>query len=41
MFTDVRGFTSLSEKLEPEEVIKIMNKALTVKLMPFKRMEVW
>ena len=30
MFTDVRGFTSLSEKLEPEEVIKIMNKALTV-----------
>ena len=30
MFTDVRGFTSLSEKLEPEEVIKILNKALTV-----------
>ena len=30
MFTDVRGFTSLSEKLEPEEVIEIMNKALTI-----------
>jgi adenylate cyclase len=30
MFTDVRGFTSLSEKLKPEEVIEIMNKALTI-----------
>jgi adenylate cyclase len=30
MFTDVRGFTSMSEKLEPEEVIEIMNKALTI-----------
>ena len=30
MFTDVRGFTSLSEKLEPEEVIEIMNRALTI-----------
>jgi len=30
LFTDVRGFTSLSEKLEPEEVTKIMNKALTI-----------
>ena len=30
LFTDVRGFTSLSEKLEPEEVTHIMNKALTI-----------
>jgi len=30
MFTDVRGFTSMSEKLKPEEVVEIMNKALTI-----------
>jgi len=30
LFTDVRGFTNLSEKLEPEEVTKIMNDALTI-----------
>lgn len=30
LFTDVRGFTSLSEKLPPEQVTYIMNKALTV-----------
>jgi adenylate cyclase len=30
LFTDVRGFTAMSEKLEPEEVTKIMNKALTI-----------
>jgi len=30
LFTDVRGFTSLSEKLEPEEVANIMNKTLTI-----------
>ena len=30
LFTDVRGFTSLSEKLEPEEVTAIMNQALTI-----------
>lgn len=30
LFTDVRGFTSLSERLEPEEVTEIMNKALTI-----------
>ncbi len=29
LFTDVRGFTNLSEKLEPEEVTDIMNKVLT------------
>ena len=30
LFTDVRGFTALSETLEPEEVTTIMNKALTI-----------
>ncbi len=30
LFTDVRGFTSLSERLTPEEVTTIMNKALTI-----------
>ena len=30
LFTDVRGFTAMSEKLEPEEVTKIMNKPLTI-----------
>ena len=30
LFTDVRGFTALSERLEPEEVTRIMNKALTI-----------
>jgi len=29
LFTDVRGFTNLSEKLSPEQVTKIMNKVLT------------
>jgi len=29
LFTDVRGFTSLSESLPPEDVTYIMNKALT------------
>ena len=29
LFTDVRGFTALSETLEPEEVTYIMNEALT------------
>ena len=29
LFTDVRGFTNLSEKLAPEEVTEIMNKVLT------------
>lgn len=32
LFTDVRGFTNLSEKLSPEEVTNIMNKALTVQV---------
>ena len=30
LFTDVRGFTSLSEALPPKEVTKIMNEALTI-----------
>lgn len=30
LFTDVRGFTALSEKLEPEEVTKIMNQVLNI-----------
>ena len=30
LFTDVRGFTALSERLNPEEVTSIMNKALTI-----------
>tara|TARA_Y100001970_G_C14199765_1_gene840415 strand:- start:197 stop:1969 length:1773 start_codon:yes stop_codon:yes gene_type:complete len=29
LFTDVRGFTSMSEKLDPQDVTYIMNKALT------------
>ena len=32
LFTDVRGFTNLSEKLKPEEVTDIMNKVLTVQV---------
>jgi adenylate cyclase len=32
LFTDVRGFTNLSEKLSPEEVTDIMNKALTAQV---------
>ena len=32
LFTDVRGFTNLSEKLEPEQVTNIMNKVLTVQV---------
>jgi adenylate cyclase len=30
LFTDVRGFTTMSETLTPEEVTAIMNKALTI-----------
>ena len=30
MFTDVRGFTALSEVLPPKEVTKIMNEVLTI-----------
>jgi len=37
LFTDVRGFTSLSEQLEPEEVTEIMNKALTIQADAVKK----
>ena len=37
LFTDVRGFTALSEKLEPEEVTEIMNKALTIQADTVKK----
>jgi adenylate cyclase len=37
LFTDVRGFTSLSETLEPEEVTYIMNKALTAQQMAVQK----
>ena len=32
LFTDVRGFTNLSEKLKPEQVTEIMNKVLTAQV---------
>ena len=37
LFTDVRGFTNLSERLEPEEVTEIMNKALTIQANAVKK----
>ena len=37
LFTDVRGFTSLSETLEPEQVTEIMNKALTIQANAVKK----
>ena len=37
LFTDVRGFTSLSEKLPPEKVTEIMNKALTIQANAVKK----
>jgi len=39
MFTDVRGFTSMSEQLEPEKVTYLMNKALTVQANAVKSNE--
>ncbi|MEM1534925.1 MAG: adenylate/guanylate cyclase domain-containing protein [Candidatus Pacearchaeota archaeon] len=30
LFTDIRGFTSFSEKLEPREVVAILNRYLTI-----------
>ena len=30
LFTDVRGFTAMSENMDPEDVTKIMNRALTI-----------
>mgnify|MGYP003135629878 CR=1 FL=1 len=37
LFTDVRGFTNLSETLEPEAVTEIMNKALTIQANAVKK----
>ena len=37
LFTDVRGFTALSENLEPEQVTEIMNKALTIQANAVQR----
>tara|TARA_Y100001937_G_scaffold127895_1_gene201541 strand:- start:1223 stop:3010 length:1788 start_codon:yes stop_codon:yes gene_type:complete len=37
LFTDVRGFTPLTEKLEPEEVTNIMNRVLTVQADAVKK----
>lgn len=37
LFTDVRGFTALSEKLDPQQVTEIMNKALTIQANAVQR----
>lgn len=37
LFTDVRGFTPLTEKLKPEEVTNIMNRVLTVQANAVKK----
>ena len=37
LFTDVRGFTALSETLEPKEVTHIMNRALTIQSNAVKK----
>ncbi len=37
LFTDVRGFTAMSETMDPESVIKIMNEALTIQSETVKR----
>jgi len=39
LFTDVRGFTSLSESLPPEQVTYIMNKALTAQQKAVQKYE--
>tara|TARA_R110001583_G_scaffold147708_1_gene299737 strand:- start:423 stop:2204 length:1782 start_codon:yes stop_codon:yes gene_type:complete len=39
LFTDVRGFTSLSETLPPEDVTYIMNRALTVQQQSVQKYE--
>ena len=37
LFTDLRGFTSMSEKLTPEEVANIMNTTLTIQVEEIQR----
>jgi len=39
LFTDVRGFTSLSESVEPEQVTYIMNKTLTAQQSAVQKYE--
>ncbi|MFH0974574.1 MAG: adenylate/guanylate cyclase domain-containing protein [Spirochaetota bacterium] len=36
LFSDIRGFTAMSEKLEPEEVVKILNKYLDLQAQIIK-----
>jgi class 3 adenylate cyclase/HAMP domain-containing protein len=37
LFSDIRGFTSMSEKLEPEEVVKILNRYLDLQAQIIKK----
>ena len=37
LFTDVRGFTAMSEHMDPEQVTQIMNQALTIQSDAVKR----
>ena len=37
LFTDLRGFTSMSEKMTPEEVANIMNTTLTIQVEEIQR----
>jgi len=37
LFTDVRGFTNLSEQLEPKQVTELMNKTLTIQATAVKK----
>ena len=37
LFIDVRGFTNLSEQLEPEQVTELMNKTLTIQATAVKK----
>jgi class 3 adenylate cyclase/HAMP domain-containing protein len=37
LFSDIRGFTSMSEKLEPEDVVKILNRYLDLQAQIIKK----
>ena len=39
LFTDVRGFTAMSEHMDPEQVTQIMNQALTIQSDAVKKYE--